>query len=110
MALVNVHFVQFCINCVQFLGGQADLQCAEVFRQTVFFGRPRNRHDEIPLRQFPRQYDLRGGGRFGGGKLVQLHKGRLKTIFPDGLLSVEMVPEKGIEPPTFALRMRCSTD
>ena len=81
MALVNVHFVQFCINRVQFLGGQADLQCAEVFRQTVFFGRPRNRHDEIPLRQFPRQYDLRGGGRFGGGKLVQLHKGRLKTIF-----------------------------
>ena len=30
--------------------------------------------------------------------------------FSDGLLSVEMVPEKGIEPPTFALRMRCSTD
>ena len=61
MALVNVHFAQFLINGVQFILSQADLQCAEVFRQAVFWGRPRDRYDEIPLRQFPRQHDLRGG-------------------------------------------------
>ena len=61
MALINVHFAQFLVNGVKFVRSQADLQCAEVFRQTVFFGCPRNRYDEIPLRQFPRQHDLRSG-------------------------------------------------
>lgn len=33
-----------------------------------------------------------------------------KTKFSDDLSLSNLVPEKGIEPPTFALRMRCSTD
>ena len=35
---------------------------------------------------------------------------KLKTKFSDDLSLSKLVPEKGIEPPTFALRMRCSTD
>ena len=67
MALINVHFAQFLVNGVQFVRSQADSQCAEVFRQAVFFGGARNRYDKGLLRQFPRQHDLRGGGGFGGG-------------------------------------------
>ena len=33
-----------------------------------------------------------------------------KNKFSDDLSLCNLVPEKGIEPPTFALRMRCSTD
>ena len=35
---------------------------------------------------------------------------RLPEIFQVALCGYAMVPEKGIEPPTFALRVRCSTD
>ena len=33
-----------------------------------------------------------------------------KTVKQDYILLIYMVPERGIEPPTFSLRVSCSTD